>query len=131
MSFILPIGVFLLAVFLMVAMLVRKHILIQRGGVVSHEIARTEHFSHFFSVLHDLERGFVRASFSLSGRIIAHTRIAFRRGTHALFHKTPIKKISDAISGRSEVHKGNTEPSTYLKDMTDHRDQVRGNGGQK
>ncbi len=131
MSFIIPVGVFAFSIFLMVAILVRKHILIQRGMVVSHEIARTEHFSRFFSVLHDLERGFMRVSFSLGERMLVHTRTALRRGAHAFFHKTPMKKISEAISGRKEMHKGVAEPSAYLKDMTNHRDHMRENGAQE
>ncbi|MEK7139852.1 MAG: hypothetical protein AAB805_00850 [Patescibacteria group bacterium] len=131
MSFFLPIGIFLLAVSLMAVMLARKNILLKQGAAFSHEMAKEEHFSRFFSSLHDLERALLHVSFRTSGHIFAHVSALFRRGVYALFHKTPMRRISNAVSGKKEINAGTTKPSAYLKDVTNHRDQLRENGSWK
>lgn len=125
-------GILIVSLFVMVGMLVRQNANMEKGlATLPPQVGRTGISSRIFSRAHDLEQTLLHISFRAGGHIFEHTRTLFRRGVHALFHKTPMKKISDAVSGRSEVHKGNTEPSTYLKDMTDHRDQMRESGSRE
>jgi len=86
------------------------------------------HTGDFFSLLHDLERSFFHFSFRTGSHAFSRVRSFWQKTSHTVFNKTPMRKISDAVSGRRETNGKETEPSAYLKDITDHRDQMRGNG---
>lgn len=132
MSILTLIGILIVSVLVMAGMLVRQNANMEKGlATLPPQVGRTGVSSRIFSRAHDLEQTLFHVSFRMGGHIFEHTRALFRRGVHVLFHKTPMKKISDAVSGKKEVNIGVSEPSAYLKDVTDHRDQMRGNGSRE
>ena len=129
--FLLFLGIFLCAVILMAAMLARKHLLLKQGVVFTREDVRAEHVSRLFSSLHDLERSLLKVLFRTVGQVFSHTCVIVHRGATIVIHKTPIERLFDVVSGKKGTNGERSEPSAYLKDMTNHRDQWRENGSRE
>lgn len=128
MPFFISLGVFGVAILLMAAMLVRKDALIKRGVVFAEEKKVETHAPFLFSLLHDLERALLRISARVGSRAMSHAHTLTKRGMRAVVEKTPAKRIVAAVSGKTGQNGARAEPSAYLKDVTNHRDQMRGNG---
>ena len=125
MFFFLPIGIFILAVLLMAAMLVRKSMLVKSDIVLKHNTFSPQYFPNLFSSIHNLERSLLHFSFRTGGHIFARARFFGKRGMDAFLSQTPMKKISDVISGKHKMRGEKSEPSSYLKDITDHKNSIQ------
>lgn len=128
MSLFISLGIFVAAILLMAAMLLRKDALIKRGVVFVEERKGETHAPFLFSLLHDLERALLSFSARAGSRAVSHAHALTKRGMRAVVEKTPAGKIVAAVSGKTEQNGARAEPSAYLKDVTNHRDQMRSNG---
>lgn len=132
MSIFVLLGIFIVSLFVMAGMIVHQNRNMTKGlATLPPQVGLTGVSSRIFSGAHDLEQATMVLFGAVFMRIKAHTQTGMRKATHFVAHKTPIKGISNAISGKKEVPVGGAAPSTYLKDMTDHRNQTRENGSRE
>lgn len=126
-------GISLTSFALFVLMFVRQHLRVQSGAVdlsikQNHPpvLAR-----RFFTKAHDLEIILINA---LYGGAIFIARVVYvytKKFMRFLLSWKHIKTLHNTVRGTKEISGGGQrDPSTYLKDIAEHKDQVR-NGGVK
>lgn len=127
------VGIFVVSTALILGMLVRQHMRVRAGLLNPYSV--DQHPSllarRFFTKAHDLEIALIHV---LHDGVIIIARFAYvygRRFMRFILSWKYIRTLYNTVSGKKEIDSSQLkDPSAYLKDIAEHKDQVR-NGGVK
>lgn len=127
MTILFTLSVFVVTLIAIAGMLFYQDVKIKRGLVYTRQVREQRLSSGLFTRIHDLERVFLGKSalFLMRFLRISH-KIAVRIHLSVMSHRT-VRRFSETVSGK-RMNLGNGDgsaPSAYLKDIAEHKDDVR------
>jgi len=126
-------GISLASFALFAFIFLRQHLRV-RAGIVDLSVKRNHPpllARRFFTKAHDLERVLIDAIYDGAILVARIVYVYAKKFVRFLLSWKHIKALHNTVRGTKEIDSGEQRvPSAYLKDIADHKDQVR-NGGIK